>query len=86
MWEFCPLWNVHICVWVCFPGPCEVIGNYTRIENNLIWVLKRTQKEYRAYLIRLIFYGRLKFGSAIAKTVDAQERNKNKPKKSLKEP
>ena len=36
MWEFCPLLNVHICVWACFPGPCEVIGNYTRIENNLI--------------------------------------------------
>lgn len=36
--------------------------------------------------MRLIFYGRLKFGSATAKTVGAQERNKNKPKKSLKEP
>ena len=86
MWEFCPLWNVHICVRGCFPGPCEVIGNHTCIENNLIWVVKSTQKEYRAYLIRLIFYGRLKFGSATAKTVDAQERIKNKPKKSLKEP
>lgn len=36
--------------------------------------------------MRLIFYGRLKFGSATAKTAGAQERNKNKPKKSLKEP